>query len=208
MSTPHEPPTAARGLADEILDTALKIGERDGWSAVRLHGIASEMGIALEDVHRHFEQKDALAEAWFDRADRAMVRASDIPGWSSLSERQRLFRAIWTWLEALAPHRRVTLSMLQYKFQPEHLHLQALGITRVSRTVQLIREAAALRTVGLRRELEEAALTSLYLATFAVWLNDGTPGSERSRELLDRLLGAAEATSLGLDRFFGPAPAA
>jgi ubiquinone biosynthesis protein COQ9 len=197
--------TAVLGVnaPDRILDAALRMAERGGWDSLHLHDVASELGIALSEVRRHYDQKDSIAEAWFDRADRAMLRAGDSAGWRALPARERLFRVIWTWLDALAPHRRLTRAMLQYKLQPEHLHLQALGVTRISRTVQWFREAAGLRSTGPRRELEEAALTSLYLATFAFWLNDDSPNGERSRWLLDQLLGAAEAASMTVDRLTG-----
>jgi hypothetical protein len=66
--------------------------------------------------------------------------------------------------------------------------------------VQWIREVARLPSVGLRREVEEAVLTSIYLATFARWLADESAGAERTRAFLDRLLGAAERTARWLDR--------
>jgi ubiquinone biosynthesis protein COQ9 len=187
-------------LAERILDTALELGESRGWDRLHLHDIARALGITLTDIHRHYQQKDDLAEAWFDRADRALVGIAATPGWESLSPRERLFRAIMAWLDALAPHRELSAAMLHYKLQPEHLHLQALGATRVSRTVQWIREAACLPSTGLRRELEEAALTTLYLLTFARWLRDDSPGADRTRDLLDRLLAGAERAASGLDR--------
>jgi ubiquinone biosynthesis protein COQ9 len=188
--------------AEQILDAALRLGERDGWDAVHLHAIAADLDLPLAAIHRHYAQKDALAEAWFDRADRAMLKAGEMPGWNALPVRERLFRTIAAWLDALEPHRRLTGQMLRYKLHPEHLHLQALGIMRVSRTVQWIREVAAVPTVGWRREIEEAALTAMYLTTFAHWLNDASPGSGRTHALLHRLLGVAQASTLGFDRIF------
>lgn len=185
-------------LRERILDTALALGERQGWDAVHLHDIARELGIEVADIRRHFDQKDAIAEAWFDRADAALLAAPQAPGWRELPVRERLHRAIFAWLDALAPHRRLTAQMLRYKLQPEHLHLQALGLTRISRTVQWIREAALLPSVGWRRELEEAALTAMYVTTFAFWLNDDSPGAERTHALLARLLAAAERAALRL----------
>lgn len=185
-------------LRDRILDAALELGEQRGWDAVHLHRIAQALGIALADIQRHYDQKDAIAEAWFDRADAALLAVPRAPGWLELSVRERLRRAIFAWLDALAPHRRLTGAMLRYKFQPEHPHLQALGLTRVSRTVQWICEAACLPSAGWRRELEEAALTAMYLSTFACWLNDDSPGAERTRAFLDRLLATAERAALRL----------
>ena len=185
------------GLHDRILEAALELGERHGWDALHLYDIASHLGIGLADVHRCYRQKDDIAEAWFDRADQALLAVSAAPAWHELSQRERLFRAIVAWLRPLAPHRHLTAQMLGYKLQPEHVHLQALGVVRISRTVQWIREAARVPSTGLRREIEEIAITTIYLAAFAHWLRDDSPGSRRTHELLDRFLGVAERAATG-----------
>ncbi len=186
-------------LPHRILDTALELGECRGWDHVHLHDIAQLLDISLADIYRYYRQKDDLAEAWFDRADQALMAVSSTSGWQDLSSRERLFQALMAWLNALTPHRRLTAAMLFYKLQPEHLHLQALGLTRISRTVQWIRETACLTTTGLRRELEEVALTSIYLRTFTYWLGDDSLDSTRTRVLANRLLASAERVALGLD---------
>ncbi|HEY0858771.1 MAG TPA: hypothetical protein VGE16_17030 [Albitalea sp.] len=189
---------AAQALRRLILDTALDMGDRRGWDAVHLHEVAHAVGVSLADVRQLYEHKDALAEAWFDRADAAMLAMAETPGWLESSPRDRLHRAICAWLDTLAPHRRLVPAMLRYKFQPEHVHLQALGVMRISRTVQWFRDVAHLPEIGWRREAGEAALTSIYLCTFARWLTDGSAGSAATRRLLDRLLALAEQAALQL----------
>jgi ubiquinone biosynthesis protein COQ9 len=173
-----------------------------GWDGVRVYEVALEAGMPLRDVLALFPDRDSIGEGFFDLADQALVAAGEQAGWARLPARVRVRHAITAWLEALGPDRALVRGMLGYKLQPEHLHLQARGIMRISRTVQTIREVALLPAVGWRRELEEAALTSIYLATFASWLADPTPRSQRTRRLLETLLSGAErgATWLRLDR--------
>jgi hypothetical protein len=64
----------------------------------------------------------------------------------------------------------VTGQMLLYKLEPGHIHLQVLGLMRVSRTVQWWREAAGRETLHLRRIAEETLLTGAYLRSFVHWL--------------------------------------
>lgn len=180
------------GLAGRILDVALMLGERSGWDALHLHEVADDMGIGLDEIQRHYRQKDDLAEAWFERADLALVRVSAREGWGALSHRERLGLAILAWLEALAPHRQLTAQMLRYKLQSEHVHLQVQGLLHISRTVQWLREAARLPESGWRREVREAVLTGIFLSTFGCWLRDGSPGAGRTRAWLDRQLRCAE----------------
>ena len=116
-----------QGRAELILETALALGERHGWDAVHLHDVAQQLGLVLAEIHRHYRQKDDLAEAWFDRADLALIRAGEYAEWGSLPVRERLSRTILAWFDALAPHRELSVEMLRYKLQPDHLHLQAAG---------------------------------------------------------------------------------
>lgn len=176
---------------DSILDAALALAEQRGWDAVHVYDVAQALGVPLAEIARHYRDKDALVDAWFDRADAALLAMPESPGWMDLAPRQRLVHAICAWLDALAPHRRISGEMLRYRFQPEHLHLQAQGFVRISRTVQWIREVARLPAVGWRREFEEAGLTSIYLATFARWLVDDSAGAARTRAFLDGLISAA-----------------
>lgn len=187
---PDEPADMVR---HKIVETAVRLAEEAGsWDAVHVHTVAREAGISFEEFGRHFEGKDAIAEGFFDRGDAALLSVANEAGWGELDIRERLYRAMMAWLDALAPHRRLAIGMLSYKFQPEHLHLQARGIARISRTVQWIREIAMLPSVGWRRELEEATLTTIYLVTFSCWLTDSSAGAERTRRLLKRLLATAE----------------
>jgi ubiquinone biosynthesis protein COQ9 len=182
-----------------IVQAALRLGEEAGsWDAVHVHAVARAAGISFEELRRHFPDKDGIAEGYFDIADAALLSVSNEPGWDQLEIRERLYRAMMAWLDALSPHRRLAVGMLAYKLQPEHLHLQARGIARISRTVQWIREVAMLPSIGWRRELEEAVLTTIYLTTFSSWLTDKSAGAERTRRLLSRLLARAEKGALWL----------
>lgn len=185
-------------FAQEILDTALDLGEQRGWDALHLHEIATVLGMTVAEIQRCYPTKDALAEAWFDRAEGALVAVAKTPGWLDLSPRQRLFRVIVHWLDALAVHKQLTAAMLRYKLQPDHVHLHAQGLLRISRTVQWIRETAALPEAGWRRELQEMALTAIYLSTFAHWLGDNSAGAIETHAFLDRLLATAENVVLQL----------
>jgi AcrR family transcriptional regulator len=192
ISVAMAPDTLEEPVRRRIVHTALVLAERArSWDAVHVHAVAREAGITLDELRRHFGDKDQIAEGFFDWADDALLASAQQVGWTELPVRERLFRAIMAWLDALSPHRRLVAGMLGYKLHPEHIHLQVRGIMRISRTVQWIREAALPSSAGWRRELEEAALTSIYLATFARWLTDRSPGAQATRRLLKGLLDTA-----------------
>ena len=78
--------------------------------------------------------------------------------------------------------------MLAYKFEFGHIHLQSLGLMRISRTVQWFREAAYHDSTGLQRIVDECALTAIYLTTFARWLFDDSANSQKSKGVLNTAL--------------------
>ncbi len=184
---------ATKSARDKIVDTALALAEQRSWEAVRLHDVASELGMTLNEVRAHFREKEDLVDAWFDRADRAMLEDTAKPDFLDLAPRERLQRVIMTWLSALAPHRRPTRQMIYNKFEPGHVHYQFSGLLRVSRTVQWMREAAHRDATLPRRAFEETALTCIYLMTFFYWMRDDSEGANRTAAFLDQLLGRAES---------------
>jgi len=190
-------PTREKTVA-RIVDAAVALGERSSWEAVRLHDVAAELGVSLDDVRAHFREKEDLVDAWFDRADAAMLKAGEVAGFHELPARQRLQRLILAWLDALAPHRRVTRQMIYGKLEPGHLHIQIPGLLRVSRTVQWVREAAHRDATFVRRALEETGLTTIYLATFFRWMRDESPDSVDTRRFLERSLNFAERLDRGV----------
>ncbi|MGR9074240.1 MAG: TetR/AcrR family transcriptional regulator, partial [Gammaproteobacteria bacterium] len=135
-------------FADQILDAALSLAESSTWENLHLYAVAQKLGIGLDRIRQFYPQKDDLVEAWFDRADSAVLNIEPSPHFLNLAVRERLHRVIMTWFEALAPHHRLTGEMLLYKLEFGHIHLQALGVMRISRTVQWFREAARIDTTG------------------------------------------------------------
>ena len=175
-------------LAKQIMETALTLAESDSWESTHLHAIAQKLDISLDQIRRYYPQKDDIVEAWFDVADSAVLTIKPEHDFFEQRVCDRLHQVIMTWLEALAPHRRITGEMLLYKLEFGHVHLQVLGIMRISRTVQWFREAAQIDTTGLRRILEETGTTTIYLATLTHWLRDDSPDFHKTRDFLKQTL--------------------
>ncbi len=182
-------------LSDKILDAALELAESRHWEALRLYDIADVMGISLNQIRCHFREKDELIDAWFDRADTAMLEDAGSPEFQALSSQARIHRAIMTWLNALAAHQRTTRQMILAKLEFGHIHIQFPAVMRISRTVQWVREMAGRDATFLLRAIEETALTSIYLMVFTKWMNDDSPQFKETNELLENLLNGAASLS-------------
>src|SRR3989304_4551718 len=110
------PAMAAESARDKIIDAALELAGRQSWESLRLHDVAAELQLGLNDVRAYFREKEDITDAWFDRADAAMLQAGTRPGLADLSPRERLPRLIMAWLAVLSSHRRVTRQMIYGKF--------------------------------------------------------------------------------------------
>ena len=181
----------AADLGDRIVDAAVLMAEAEDWESVRLRRVAELLGISLLGVHAHYRDLDAVADAWFGRANAAMI-APRGRGFAAMPPRERIRDLMQSWFDALAPHRRVGAQMLAAKLHPPHPHHWVPLIFTLSRTVQWLRDAAGLDAGGRRRQVEEVGLSALFLATLFVWANDGSPGQERTRKFLDSRLSEAD----------------
>jgi AcrR family transcriptional regulator len=177
--------------ATQSLDTALQLADVCGWERLHLFDVAAQLDVGLDAIATHYREKDQLVEAWFDRADRAMLARSSAADLAALEPAKRLEELLVAWLDSLAAHRAVTGQMLLYKLEPAHLHLQVLGLLRISRTVQWWREGARRESRHLRRIAEESLLTGVYLRSFIHWLRHPEEDPAEFRAFLRRQLRCA-----------------
>jgi ubiquinone biosynthesis protein COQ9 len=181
-----------RNLRARIVDTALNLADETHWEKLRLHDIATRLDVTLNDIREHFREKEDITDAWFDRADAAMLARAEAPGFDALPARERIVELIMAWLDTLAAHRKATREMILGKLEFGHIHIQIPAVMRISRTVQWVREAAGRNASFARRALEETGLTTIYLLSFVRWMNDDSPNAERTRRFLERRLSCAE----------------
>jgi AcrR family transcriptional regulator len=184
-----DPATGPDLLRDRILDAAVAVAEEDaGWYDLRLHLVARRLDLPLATVLDHFRDADAVADAWFARALRAMLREPE-PGFVSLPPSTRVHTVLMRWFDAQAAHRRAVGSMIGAKLHPSHPHHWAPMVFSLSRLIHWALEAARLDARGLPRQAEEVGLTLVFLRALRVWLADASPGQRRTRAYLHRNLG-------------------
>jgi AcrR family transcriptional regulator len=180
--------------ADRIVDAAIALAEERGWENVRLYLIADRLGVGLDEIGRQFRDLDAIANAWFDRARRQLLRlpAAAVAG---RPPPERLHVAMTTWFEALATHHAVTAQMLDAKLYPSHPHHWVPLVFDLSRLMHDFLDVARIASTGRRRQLAEVGLTAIFLATLRDWLRR----PERASERLRRRLAAADRWLARLD---------
>lgn len=85
-----------------ILDTALSLAEARGWERLQLYEVADALGIGMDAIARHYPDKDALVDAWFARAEQAMLARARDEDLAALLPAERLEELLVAWLRALS----------------------------------------------------------------------------------------------------------
>jgi AcrR family transcriptional regulator len=184
---PRKPP-----LRERIVDAAVELADEVGWPALRLRRVAARLGVGLAEIRAQYADLDAVANAWLGRADDAMLAVAGRAELAEASPPDRIAAALTAWFTALGGRRRMLGSILAYKLQPGHIHLQAALLVATSRRVQWLREAARLDATGRQKSLEESGLTLLFAATVLRWLNDRSENFERTQGFIARRLALAD----------------
>jgi AcrR family transcriptional regulator len=182
----------------QILDASLELAAAAGWSDLRLYQVADRLGLRLAALQAEFRDRDALANAWFERAleEVLAVPAAELDG---RTPPERLLAVMKRWFVALAPHHRVTGEMLREKLYPGHpQHWVPLAFD-LSRLIHWFLDAALIASTGPRRQLAEIGLTALFLKHLGGWLRDRDGDLGRLRAALQRDLERA-------DRWLGRLP--
>ena len=114
-------PSAPHETEERIVDAAIALGEETGWRNLRLRLVAERLGLNMAEIHGHFRDADAIADAWFARAEAAIVLPRG-RAFARLPARARLHSVMLGWFDALSEHRRITAEMLRVKLYAAHPH--------------------------------------------------------------------------------------
>jgi AcrR family transcriptional regulator len=175
--------TADAERAAVILDAAIQLARETGWSYLRLHQLAQRLGMPLDELRVSYRDQDALADAWFRRAELAMLRPMP-GGFADLPVAERVATALDRWFQAVGQERRITLDMIGTKLYPSHPHHWVPLVFNLSRLIQWLREAARLDAAGRRRQVEEIGLTALFLAALVAWRGDASVDRALTRRII------------------------
>lgn len=185
------PQSSNNGTRNRIINETIAVAAEVGWANVRLRIVAERLGMSLADIHAHFRDLDAVANAWFARSCEAMLAPSPA-SFPSVPARERVHAVMMRWFEAMEPHKHTVGQVLRTKMYPSHPHHWIPLVFDLSRLIHWVREAALLDAKGARRQMEEVGLTLVFLRTLPVWLCDRSTDQVRARQFLSRRLGCGD----------------
>ncbi len=187
----------------DILQAALDLAEEKGWDNIRLYQVAERLQITLEDIHAHFPDLNAVANAWFHQARLHMVSTPD-GDLDTQPARHRLSVTMSRWLDFVARHPKVTTQIIRAKLHPPHVHHWVPMIFDLSNLIHWWLDAAHISAVGRKRQFAEVGLTAIFLSTLAMWSSDRTSGQHKTHKFLNKNLKRIDRTlrlSLSRDQF-------
>jgi ubiquinone biosynthesis protein COQ9 len=175
---------------NKAVRAALELAAEGGWSAVTFAAISDRTGLSLADLRRDFTCKTDLLRAFQSEVDAEVLAKAKPAGASEQGPRDRVFDMIMTRFEVMAPYkpalRRISNDLCCHPAEAAQIFPSSLA----SQYWMLAGAGAKLDGPGVG--LRVAGLASIYAKVFRVWLDDSSPGLDRTMAALDRRLKAGE----------------
>jgi AcrR family transcriptional regulator len=173
----------------KAIRAALDLAAERGWNALSLIDVASEAGIGLADLRREFACKSDILRAFQAEVDAETLAKARGAG-TEQGVRDRLFDIVMTRFEVMTPYKPALRRILaDLCCRPG----EAAPLLCGTLTAQYwMLAAAGAKLGGAGAGVRVAGLAGLYGKTFHVWLDDATPGLDRTMATLDRKLRKGE----------------
>jgi AcrR family transcriptional regulator len=203
-STKSKAPPPQRNSRDRVLDAALALSEREGWSKASLAAIAAEAELPLAEVYAEFHSRPAILAGLMARIDAAVLAGAAAPD-AEEGPRERLFETLMRRFDAMKSQR-LALRRIARGLSCDPL-VAVLSGPALLRSMAWMLEASGVSTVGPAGRLRVKGLTVLYLDVLRTFLGDETPDLAKTMAALDRRLRQTEQC-LGMVRRRGRPTAA
>ena len=181
----------------DVIDAALELAHRDGWSKVRMMHLALRLDVPIAEILKQFRDMDAIADSWFERMALVLGQPAS-EDFKAKSPPERLFDVMIRWFEAFEPHRKVSADMIAEKLYPSHPHHWVPLVFSLSRLVHLFLDAALINSHGRQRQVEELGVSILILSTLRVWCRDQSEDQRSTRKHLRERLSQGDFIMFGL----------
>jgi ubiquinone biosynthesis protein COQ9 len=175
---------------------ALRLAETRGWNATSLIEIAQAANLGLADLRREFACKSDVLKAFQAEVD-AEVLAKTRPTSPEQPARDRLFDIVMTRFEVMAPYR-LALKRVAGDLRCRPGEAAGLLCSGLASQYWMLAGAGA-KLDGASGAVRVTGLAAIYARVFGVWLDDDTPGLDRTMAALDRRLRKGERMLAGME---------
>ncbi|MFL6113568.1 MAG: TetR/AcrR family transcriptional regulator [Catenulispora sp.] len=174
-----------------ILDTALRLFERDGYEKTTMRAIAREAGVSVGNAYYYFASKDHLIQAFYDEvSDRHIVQA--LAAMRPHRDLAARFAAdLHAWIDVAEPYRAFATQFVKNAVDPNSplSPFSPESKTTRDKVIDVHRRAALGSSTKVDPEIAESLPDLLWMHHMGVvlfWVHDRSPDARRTRELVDR----------------------
>jgi AcrR family transcriptional regulator len=188
-----EPSQRARGPArtrDLIVETALRLFRERGYEATTMRAIAAEAGVSVGNAYYYFASKEALVQAYYDRAQAEHQEACRHLLATERSFAARLSGVLRAWIEVSEPYHEFAVKFFKHAAEPSSplSPFSAESTAARATSIELYREvvegSADRMDAELRAELPEL-LWLMSMGVVLFWVHDESPECRRTHRLID-----------------------
>ncbi|WP_307827434.1 TetR family transcriptional regulator [Planomonospora sp. ID82291] len=213
-----EPTRRTRGsdrTREAIVETALRLFRERGYEATTMRAIAAEAGVSVGNAYYYFSSKEALVQAYYDRAQAEHEAACERVLATERSLAGRLGGVLREWVRVSEPYHEFAVKFFKHAAEPSNplspfsadsspAREASIGIYR-----RVVEGAADRMDAEIRAELPEL-LWLLSMGVVLFWVHDDSAGCRRTHRfieltvpLVDRLVGLSHLPGLrGVARDF------
>lgn len=184
----RKPAPAKPTLEARIVDAALALAARDGWTGVSLAAIAAEAGLSVLQLYAVFRTKTAILDALHRSVDEAALAGTASE--EAERPRDRLFDILMRRFDALNPHKEAVSAIARGAVSDP---LSALcGVPALLNSMGWMLETSGVSASGWSGRARVKLLLGIYLSVLRVWLADDSADMSRTMAALDARLRHAE----------------
>ncbi len=193
---PTAPPPRGASDRDKAVDALMALLAEHSFAEIGLAEVAGRAGIKLSQLRAEFGSTLAILAAHIKDIDRIVLAGGDAD-MAEENPRDRLFDVLMCRLEALAPYKASTRSLMRSARRNAGLALALNALA--TRSQRWMLEAAGIGAHGPKGALRAQGAALMFARVLAVWVNDEEEGLDRTMAALDRGLASAERWSGFLD---------
>jgi ubiquinone biosynthesis protein COQ9 len=174
----------------------LELAQEAGWEALSLSDIAGRAGLNLADLRQEFSCKSDILRAFQKEVDgEVLSKVRVTPGQGM---RDKVFDIVMTRFEVMGPYK-PALRRIATDLSCRPGEAASLACSSLASQYWMLAGAGA-KLDGLGTGVRVAGLAAVYGKAFQVWLDDNSPGLDRTMATLDRKLRKGEDWLMGMER--------
>ena len=190
-------PASPRGTnRQQIIAAFMALLAEKRFGQIGFGDISARAGVSLATAHAEFGSTLVILAAHMKDLDRKVL-AGDEADMAGEPPRERLFDVLMRRIEAMAPYREATRSLMKSAACDPMLAFALNGFAVRSQTWMMT--AAGIDAAGPRGMIRAQGLAALFASVLRTWVDDDDPGSARTLAALDRALARGQRWSGMLD---------